>query len=78
MTCANITVFRRHCVIQARALEDPCGFFANQFETMSNFCAHYTTTAPEIYRQTGGALDVLVLGAGTGMLIDRRGSAAAL
>lgn len=42
------------------------GFFCNQFENLSNFNAHYTTTGPEIYRQTKGLIDALVLGAGTG------------
>ncbi|KAL1919372.1 uncharacterized protein VTP21DRAFT_2065 [Calcarisporiella thermophila] len=42
------------------------GFFANQFETVANFEAHYKTTGPEILRQTDGNIDAVVLGAGTG------------
>ncbi|KAF9432128.1 hypothetical protein BGZ76_011230, partial [Entomortierella beljakovae] len=42
------------------------GFFADQFENLANFQAHFTTTGPEIYRQTNGKLDVFVMGAGTG------------
>ncbi|GAA5801148.1 cysteine synthase-like protein [Helicostylum pulchrum] len=42
------------------------GYFADQFENEANFQAHYTLTGPEVYRQTGGKIDALVLGAGTG------------
>ncbi|KAI8083417.1 tryptophan synthase beta subunit-like PLP-dependent enzyme [Thamnidium elegans] len=42
------------------------GYFADQFENEANFQAHYTLTGPEVYRQTGGRIDALVLGAGTG------------
>lgn len=50
----------------------PRGFFADQFETPSNFLAHYTGTGPEIWAQCGGTehtaprLDAFVAGAGTG------------
>lgn len=53
-----------------RALEfahgEAKGYFADQFENEANFKAHYEHTGPEIYRQTAGNLDALVLGAGTG------------
>ncbi|KAG0198693.1 hypothetical protein BGX28_007884 [Mortierella sp. GBA30] len=42
------------------------GFFADQFENLANFEAHFTTTGPEIYKQTRGNLDAIVMGAGTG------------
>ncbi|KAF9923962.1 hypothetical protein FBU30_005982 [Linnemannia zychae] len=42
------------------------GFFADQFENLANFEAHFTTTGPEIYRQTQGNVDAIVMGAGTG------------
>lgn len=41
-------------------------WWANQFENLSNYRAHYTTTGPEIYAQTEQQLDVLVAAAGTG------------
>ncbi|KAF9182257.1 hypothetical protein BGZ51_004842 [Haplosporangium sp. Z 767] len=42
------------------------GFFADQFENLANFEAHFTTTGPEIYKQTHGNVDAIVMGAGTG------------
>ena len=41
-------------------------FFADQFENLANFQAHYTTTAPEIWKQTNQRLGAFVCGAGTG------------
>lgn len=40
------------------------GFFADQFENLANFEAHFTTTGPEIYKQTKGHVDAIVMGAG--------------
>ncbi|KAF5479058.1 hypothetical protein F2P56_005563 [Juglans regia] len=42
------------------------GFFADQFENLANFRAHYEGTGPEILEQTGGNLDAFVAAAGTG------------
>lgn len=42
------------------------GFFADQFENLANFRAHYQGTGPEIWEQTGGSLDAFVAAAGTG------------
>ncbi|KAJ4838294.1 hypothetical protein Tsubulata_041623 [Turnera subulata] len=42
------------------------GFFADQFENMANFRAHYEGTGPEIWEQSGGRLDAFVAAAGTG------------
>lgn len=41
-------------------------WWANQFENLSNFKAHFTRTGPEIWQQTQGKLDALVSSAGTG------------
>lgn len=42
------------------------GFFADQFENLANFRAHYEETGPEIWEQVGGKLDAFVAAAGTG------------
>ncbi len=41
-------------------------YMPNQYDTESNVLAHYETTGPEIWEQTGGAIDVFVAGMGTG------------
>lgn len=40
--------------------------FADQFETVSNYNAHYLHTGTEIWQQTGGVIDAFISGAGTG------------
>lgn len=42
------------------------GFFADQFENLANFRAHYETTGPEIWAQMRGSVDAFVAAAGTG------------
>src|SRR5205823_15023944 len=39
---------------------------ANQYDNLSNSAAHYATTGPEIWEQTGGRITHLVVGMGTG------------
>ncbi|HVN22999.1 MAG TPA: cysteine synthase family protein [Syntrophorhabdales bacterium] len=41
-------------------------FMPNQYDNQSNVLAHYETTGPEIERQTGGEVDAVVAGMGTG------------
>lgn len=41
-------------------------WWANQFENLSNYRAHYLHTGPEIWQQTEGKIDALVTVAGTG------------
>lgn len=46
--------------------EIPNSWKANQYDNLSNSQAHYETTGPEIWEQTGGKVDHLVVGVGTG------------
>jgi cystathionine beta-synthase len=50
--------------------ETPGAFHANQYHNPANPEAHYVSTAPEIWEQTGGELDVFVAGMGTGGTIS--------
>jgi cysteine synthase A len=53
-------------VAKQRAAQIENSFWANQFENIANSEAHYQTTAPEIWRQSGGDLDGVVMASGTG------------
>lgn len=53
--------------------ETPGAFFANQFHNRDNPQAHYLTTGPEVWQQTGGDVTHFVAGAGTGGTISGTG-----
>jgi cystathionine beta-synthase len=53
-------------VAQRIARETPNCFYANQYHNPANPEAHYLSTGPEIWRQTGGEFDVFCAGMGTG------------
>jgi cysteine synthase B len=53
---------RAHELLEA----DPDGYYMpNQFENRNNVLAHYETTGPEVFAQTGGEVDAFVAGMGT-------------
>ena len=55
------------------AAELPGGFKPDQYSNMANPEAHYETTGPEIWEQTGGELDAMVIALGTGGTVSGRG-----
>ena len=59
---------------EALARETPGSFLPGQFSNPANPAAHRATTGPEIWEDTGGAVDVFVAGVGTGGTLTGVGS----
>jgi cystathionine beta-synthase len=55
-----------YSVAKRIAAETPNSFYVNQYHNPDNVEAHYRTTGPELWEQTGGRLDAFVCGLGTG------------
>ena len=55
-----------HSVALRLSREIPNSIFPNQYENPANTQAHYETTGPEIWEQTGGKVTHVVIGVGTG------------
>lgn len=55
-------------IAQAEELhrENPGSIIAGQFANPANARAHYETTGPEIWQQSGGTVDVFIAGVGSG------------
>ncbi len=55
-----------YSVAKRLAAETPNSFYLNQYHSKDNVEAHYRSTGPEIWEQTGGRIDAFVAGLGTG------------
>ncbi len=62
-----------YSVAERLARETPGAFYTRQYENLDNPGGHYGSTGPEIWEQTGGDIDVLVAGLGTGGTITGTG-----
>src|SRR5690606_30437285 len=60
-------------VAERLAAEIPGAFRPNQYAHPANPAAHFASTGPEIWEQTGGAITHLVAGVGTGGTITGTG-----
>lgn len=62
-----------YSVAERLARETPNSFYTRQYENQDNPGGHYASTGPELWEQTGGEIDVLVAGLGTGGTITGAG-----
>ena len=62
-----------YSVAKRLATQTPNSFYSNQYHNHDNPAGHYKSTGPEIWAQTGGEVDVLVAGLGTGGTISGTG-----
>ena len=60
-------------VAERIAKETPGGFLPNQYYNAMNPQAHYKTTGPEVWEQTGGKITHFVVGVGTGGTVSGAG-----
>jgi cystathionine beta-synthase len=59
-----------YSVSRRLAEETPNSWYVNQYDNLSNRVAHYESTGPEIWEQTGGKITHFVVGVGTGGTIS--------
>jgi len=62
-----------YSVAKRIASETPNAWYPDQYNNPKNIEAHYHTTGPEIWEQTGGEIDYLVAGIGTGGTLSGAG-----
>jgi cystathionine beta-synthase len=55
-----------YSVAKRVAAETPNSFYLNQYHNPDNVEAHYRSTGPELWEETGGRIDAFVAGLGTG------------
>jgi cysteine synthase B len=67
--CPRVGKGTDQCIALAKSYRDAhphLYFMPNQYENAANFRAHYNTTGPEVWRDTGGKVDAFIAGIGTG------------
>jgi cystathionine beta-synthase len=64
---------RSYYKVAERIRDEEGAFLPNQYVNQANPLAHYETTGPEVWRQTGGRLTHWVVGVGTGGTISGAG-----
>lgn len=72
--CENSNGFEDPLSTQSRArafaMQNPDACFTDQYHNPQNLYAHYQTTGPEIWKQTGGQVTHFIAGIGTGGTIS--------